>query len=167
MQGMRPALHREELLRHLPFAAMALVGQVSALWPPGPIDVTAYRISTGLLVVNAVLIVRRPGRPERTWLVRAGVYITSLSFLMLAMGGINSGLGALLLVPVVGIALYGEIWESVVVTGFVLSRDPGGVSGQRASAGGRHAARARAGRLPGRHGVGRDPYASTATDPVQ
>ena len=82
---------------------------------------TAYRISTGLLVVNAVLIVRRPGRPERTWLVRAGVYITSLSFLMLAMGGINSGLGALLLVPVVGIALYGEIWESVVVTGFVLS----------------------------------------------
>jgi signal transduction histidine kinase len=121
MQGMRARFDRETMMRHLPFTVVALVGQLSALWPPGPTDVAAYRISTGILVLSAVLIVRRPGRPAGTWLVRASIYIVSVSFLMLATGGINSGLGALFLVPVVGVALYGEAWESATVVGFVLA----------------------------------------------
>ena len=50
-----------------------------------------------------------------TWLVRVGLYVTSVAFLMIAAGGASSGLGLLLLVPVVGVALYGRRWESAVL----------------------------------------------------
>ena len=40
---------------------------------------------------------------------------------MIATGGISSGLGALLLMPVVGIALYGRRWESTAVVALVVA----------------------------------------------
>ncbi len=120
MLGMARPLLRDPLSRHMPFAAVAVVGQLSALWPPGPTNVGAFRISTAFLLVSAFLGIRRPGKPAHTWLVRAAVYVISVSFLMLATGGFSSGLGGLFLLPVVGIALYGEAWESGVVVGFVL-----------------------------------------------
>ena len=46
--------------------------------------------------------------------------MTSVSYLMLAAGGMGSGLGVLLFVPVVGVALYGKRWESAVGVGFLL-----------------------------------------------
>ena len=107
-------------IRWLPFAAVAVVGQISAAWPPGPTDMGAFWVSTALLVLSACIVVFRRVAVPRTWLIRVGIYITSVTFLMIATGGVSSGLGALLLIPVVGVALYGRRWESAVVVGVIV-----------------------------------------------
>ena len=76
--------------------------------------------SCALLVADPVLLLARRGMPPRTFVVGAALYISSVAYLMLAAGGIGSGLGVLLFMPVVGVALYGKTWESVVSVGFVL-----------------------------------------------
>ena len=45
---------------------------------------------------------------------------------MLASGGIGSGLGVLLFMPVVGVALYGKRWESAITVGRHPGRHPRG-----------------------------------------
>jgi signal transduction histidine kinase len=109
------------MARCLPFAAVALVGQVSAAWPPGPTNLAAFWISSALLALTAGIILIRPGVVPSTWLVRSSIYIASATFLMIASGGVSSGLGSLLLIPAVGVALYGRRWESVVVVGLVVA----------------------------------------------
>jgi signal transduction histidine kinase len=59
--------------------------------------------------------------PPRTFIVGSALYMTSVAFLMLASGGMGSGLGVLLFMPVVGVALYGKRWESVACVGFLLA----------------------------------------------
>ncbi len=71
-----------------------------------------YWASSVLLVASVFMVLRSHGVPPRIWLFRSAVYIASVSLLMLSTGGVDSGLGLLLLVPVVGVALYGEAWES-------------------------------------------------------
>ncbi len=65
-----------------------------------------------LLLASVTVVLRAHGLPPRIWVVRSTIYIASVSLLMLSTGGVDSGLGLLLLVPVVGVALYGEPWES-------------------------------------------------------
>ena len=98
-----------------------MVGQASAGWPPGPTNYAAFWVSTTVLLALALLIVARRHRPPTTLLPRAGLYIVSVIFLMIATGGISSGLGALLLMPVVGVALYGRRWESTAVVALVVA----------------------------------------------
>ncbi len=111
---------RDRLTSYLPFIAVAAVGQLSEAWPPGPVDRGAFVVSSVLLVLLLVQLLARRGMPPRTFVVGAALYMSSVAFLMLAGGGIGSGLGVLLFMPVVGIALYGKPWESVVGVGFVL-----------------------------------------------
>ena len=47
--------------------------------------------------------------------------MTSVALLIVSAGGMASGLGILLLMPVVGVALYGRRWESVVVVVFLMA----------------------------------------------
>src|SRR5580698_7709495 len=110
---MPPPVLRERLSSYLPFIAVAAVGQLSVAWPPGPIDRGAYIASCSLLVVILLLLLARRGMPPRTFVVGAALYISSVAYLMLGAGGIGSGLGVLLFMPVVGVALYGKPWESV------------------------------------------------------
>jgi len=117
---MRLPTHRERVTAWLPFAAVALVGQVSAAWPPGPSNVSAFWVSTGLLLALLLVVVVRQHVLPETLLFRVGMYTTSVVFLMIAAGGVSSGLGALLLIPVVGVALYGRRWESACVVALVL-----------------------------------------------
>ena len=58
--------------------------------------------------------------PPPTFVVGSALYTTSVAFLMLSAGGMGSGLGVLLFMPVVGVALYGKRWESVVSLGLIL-----------------------------------------------
>jgi signal transduction histidine kinase len=111
---------REVAFRRAPFAIVAFTGQLLAFWPPGPTNMTEFYASTVLLLVCVFVVLRTNGVPPHDWLVRGGLYITSVTLLMLATGGVGSGLGALLLVPVVGIALYGKPRETAVTVGFVL-----------------------------------------------
>ena len=108
-------------MAYVPFAVVALAGQLSAAWPPGPTDMRAYWFSTVLLVVCAAGIVRRRAVLPPTFLVGASVYTASVALLMLASGGIDSGFGVLLFMPFVGVALYGERWESAVTLVMVLA----------------------------------------------
>jgi signal transduction histidine kinase len=116
---MRFLPYRERFARWMPFAAVAVVGQLSAAWPPGPSNKTDFWVSTALLVALTFLIVLRRQVIPRTWLIRVCIYITSVVFLMIATGGVSSGLGSLLLMPVVGVALYGRRWESVVLVALI------------------------------------------------
>ena len=116
-----PTLTRDRVARSLPFAAVALVGQLSAGWPPGPTNIAAFWVSTALLASLALVMVIRRRVVPTTLLPRAVVYMTSVIFLMIATGGLSSGLGALLLMPVVGIALYGRRWESVSVVALAVA----------------------------------------------
>ncbi len=109
------------MVSYLPFLALAVIGQVSAAWPPGPTDTGAYVASCVLLVACGVPIALRRGMPPHTFLLGGALYVASVALLMQATGGVDSGLGALLLLPVVGIALYGRRWESAVVAGFVVA----------------------------------------------
>src|ERR1700722_13793253 len=115
-----PDLH-ERLASYLPFAVVAVVGQLSVAWPPGPTDFGLYVVSSLLLFVILALIVVRRGMPPRTFVVGSALYMSSVSLLMLASGGIGSGTGLLLFMPVVGVALYGKRWESVVSVVFMLA----------------------------------------------
>jgi len=115
-----PTPTRDRVARSLPFASVALVGQISAGWPPGPTNFAAFWVSTALLLgLGTVAVLRRNVTPT-TLLPRAAIYIASVIFLMIATGGISSGLGALLLMPVVGIALYGRRRESTAVVALVV-----------------------------------------------
>jgi signal transduction histidine kinase len=112
---------RDRLKSYLPFAVVAVVGQVSAAWPPGPTDLGLYVLSSVLLIVILTLIVVRHGAQPRTFVVGSALYMTSVALLMVTSGGMDSGIGVLLFMPVVGVALYGKRWESVVCVAFILS----------------------------------------------
>ena len=115
-----PAL-RARLASYIPFAVVAVVGQVSVAWPPGPTDPALYLASSLLLLVILTLLFVRRGMPPRTFVVGSALYLSSVALLMLTSGGMDSGVGVLLFMPVVGVALYGKRWESVVCVAFMLS----------------------------------------------
>ncbi len=108
-----PDLH-DRLTSYLPFAIVAVAGQLSVVWPPGPTNARAFLASTLLLIAIITLIVVRRGMPPRTFVVGSALYTASVALLMVSSGGMGSGLGVLLLMPVVGVALYGKGWESAV-----------------------------------------------------
>jgi signal transduction histidine kinase len=111
---------RDRLASYLPFVFVAVLGQISVAWPPGPVDRAAYLASTVLMVLLLVLLLVRRGAAPKTFVVGAGLYMSSVAFLMLAAGGMGNGLGILLFMPVVGVALYGKRWESGVCVVFVM-----------------------------------------------
>ena len=118
---MPPPDLRDRLTSYLPFVVVAVAGQLSVGWPPGPTDSGAFLVSTLLLVVILVLIVIRRGMPPRTFIVGAALYMSSVALLMVASGGMGTGLGVLLFMPLVGVALYGKRWESAVCVVFLVS----------------------------------------------
>ena len=117
---MPPPDLRDRLTSYLPFVVVAVVGQLSVAWPPGPVDRGALLVSSLLLLVILALLVVRRAVPPRTFLVGAALYMSSVAFLILAAGGVGGGLGVLLFMPVVGVALYGKRWESIVIVVFIV-----------------------------------------------
>ena len=116
-----PARVRGRLDRLWPFAIVAAVGQLSAAWPPGPAELRYFVLSTALLAATVLLagFVRRG--PLSANLAPATVYVGSVAYLMLATGGITSGLGSLLFIPVVALAIYGDRWESAAIVGPIVA----------------------------------------------
>lgn len=99
---------------------MAVVGQLSAVWPPGPSHVSIFFLSSALLVAAGGLAgLACLARPS-LWVVASGAYIFSVALLEVSTGGIRSGLGSLMFVPVVGAALYWRRWQSAAVLGQVI-----------------------------------------------
>jgi signal transduction histidine kinase len=117
-------IRQRRVIAVLPFAAVAVIGQLSAEWPPAPNSDARFWASCALLVAS-VLVILLPGQTSmdtrNVWLLAALTYLASVAYLMLATGGVASGLGSLLLIPVVAVALYGRRFDSLIVVGGVLA----------------------------------------------
>ncbi len=109
------------LTRAWPFLAIAIAGQVSAAWPPGPADIGVFWLSAGFLALSAVLLLLPLPRRVDPLMFSACSYVFAVTFLMLATGGTGSGFGSLYFVSVVGVALYGSRRESVGVVTLVVA----------------------------------------------
>jgi signal transduction histidine kinase len=80
-----------------------------------------FWLSTALLLATGipVLVLTKP--PAVAWMASALTYIASVAFLMLATGGVTSGLGSLLMIPIVALALYGRERDSAVALAAVVA----------------------------------------------
>jgi signal transduction histidine kinase len=109
------------VLTALPFAAIAVIGQLVAVWGPNPLEASEAVASTALLVA-ALIGLAVPAVREAPWGPSAILvtYVASVTLLVLAEGKPGSGLGVLLLVPLVASALFFGYRETVVATVAVL-----------------------------------------------
>jgi diguanylate cyclase (GGDEF)-like protein len=111
------AFRRDGLaLRTLPFLLVAVVAQASLALSPGPASITDALISAALLAATAMCFFL-PWRSLPTWcdLAVPLLYSGSVLALILAVGGSSTGIGLVVLLPLVWTALYLQPWKSVVV----------------------------------------------------
>jgi len=100
--------------RAFPFAAIAVVAEASVALPPGPRSLSATGVSIGLLLVTAGFLVslrRLPGWAEA--LVPL-TYTASVLALILAAGS-TSGVGIVILVPLIWTVLFQRWRDSALV----------------------------------------------------
>ena len=116
-------LQRDGLLvRIAPFAALALIAEASLLLPPGPASLPDAIISVLLLAGVAAEVAFVPWPQVPGWLTVTVplLYTASILFLIQAAGGSTSGVGIILLSPLIWTALFHHRWESALVTLAVL-----------------------------------------------
>jgi diguanylate cyclase (GGDEF)-like protein len=102
--------------RALPFAIVAVLGTASILWPPGPSSPTEAFVSVGLLALVAGAFLLPWWRlPAWTTVFVPIVYTASVLLLVLSADSSITGIGMLMLLPVIWTALYHRPWESAVV----------------------------------------------------
>jgi signal transduction histidine kinase len=103
--------------RVLPFAIVAIVAEVSIVLPPGSQSTPALIVSLTLLI-GVALSFWLPWNRIPQWLsvIVPVTYAGSLLALILATGQSNSGVGIVVLVPLVWTALFHRQWESACVT---------------------------------------------------
>ena len=108
---------RQRLVRVLPFILVALVGQISALF--NPTNMEWFWLSALAFVAAAAVLVAPPRRFSLC--LTGACYIASVAALMMASGGVvASGLGTLFFLAVVGVAMYGERRDSVIIVALVV-----------------------------------------------
>ncbi len=115
-RGVEP-FRRDGLARRIgPFAAVALLAEASLALPPGPTS-TTYSITSVCLLFVCGACVFLPWDRLPTWssIVVPLLYIGSALTLVLGAGGSTSGIGIVILVPVVWTALYLRPTQSAVV----------------------------------------------------
>ncbi|MGO9560903.1 MAG: diguanylate cyclase domain-containing protein [Acidimicrobiales bacterium] len=102
--------------RLLPFGAVAILAYASLALPPGPASVPKTLVAGVLLLVVAGGC-WLPWDRLPSWLTVLVplVYTASVLMLILAAGGSTSGVGIVILIPLVWTALYHRRWESLVV----------------------------------------------------
>jgi hypothetical protein len=110
--------------RVLPFAVVAVAAEASLLLPPGPQSMIATWISLVLLLAAASAFLLPWDRlPRQLSVLVPLAYTGSVLALVLATRSAVSGLGVVLLVPVVWTALFHRPWESVCVVFGVIAAE--------------------------------------------
>ncbi|HEY1825682.1 MAG TPA: GGDEF domain-containing protein [Acidimicrobiales bacterium] len=115
---------REGLLkRSMPFMAMAVLAEASLALPPGPTSAGCTIASVLLLatVLAAVLLVPWEQLPRWVSVLVPVAYVSSVLMLILATGSSNSGIGIVILVPLVWSVLFHRRWESFVVLSAIIA----------------------------------------------
>ncbi len=129
-------------MRFLAFLVVAVLAQASAGMPPGPNDRASYWVSTAILLLVMLSVLLPWSRlPRWAILVVTLTYLTSVCLLLIS-GGTDptvpssaGGLSALVLLPVVGIALsYPRVYTAVVVAAAMVSLTVAGIVTQSSEA---------------------------------
>jgi len=109
------------LARAGPFAAIAVLAEASLALPPGPASTRAAAASVVLLVAVAAAFVLPWSRLPRWMPVLVPLaYAGSVLGLILA-AGTTSGVGIVILVPLIWTALFGQLWESACVLAAIVA----------------------------------------------
>ena len=123
------------LARAVPFAVIAVVAEASLAFPPGPTSGWAVAVSVALLLaVSAAFLLPRRRLPAWTTVLVPLAYTGSVLALILAAGA-TSGVGVVILIPLVWAALFHQKWESacavaaIVAVEVIISLTPVTVSG--------------------------------------
>jgi diguanylate cyclase (GGDEF)-like protein len=133
---------RQLYVRAFIFIGLAALAQASAALPPGPTDPVLYWVSLGIFVACAVSVfVPWPRAPRWAILVPTIGYLVSVTLLLIS-GGTNpgmqstaGGLSALVLLPVLAMALYYPApYTAIVVGAALLSLAAVGVAVQTSTA---------------------------------
>jgi diguanylate cyclase (GGDEF)-like protein len=104
------------LTRVAPFAAVALVAELSLALPPGPVSMRDTYVSVALLVLSAAsVMVSTTFLPRWTDVVTPLLYVGSTLALILAAGGSSAGIGLVVLLPILWAALYLDLWKAFLV----------------------------------------------------
>ena len=103
------------LVRVAPFAAIAVLAEASVALPPGPQSGVSVAVSLVLLLaVAAAFALPWPRLPAFLGVLVPLAYCGSVLALILAAGA-TSGIGLVILVPLIWTALYQRRWESACV----------------------------------------------------
>jgi diguanylate cyclase (GGDEF)-like protein len=102
----------------VPFIAVAVAAQVSAAVLPDLRSVELFGVSCAVLAAMVVLAFLLPWRklPVGAQLLVPLGYLASLLLLMISQTSAASGMRALVLLPIMWVALYHRRWEGVLVT---------------------------------------------------
>ena len=112
--GLPPSATPGPMLTIVPFAAIAIIGQLLAIWNPNPIVTSYFLLSCGLLLLALVALCLRTVRTSPMGPMAILVlYVASVSALEIAEGGKTTGSGVLLVVPLVASALLFHYRETV------------------------------------------------------
>ncbi len=109
------------LTRVAPFAVVAALAEASLALPPGPQSAPAAIVSVLLLLaVPAAFLLPWPRLPAWATVLVPLLYLGSVLALILAAGA-TSGVGIVILIPLVWTALFHQRWESACVVGAIVA----------------------------------------------
>jgi diguanylate cyclase (GGDEF)-like protein len=116
-----PDVLQGRVISIVPFVVLAVASELSLLLPPGPTSNGDAYLSAGLLALTAALYVLVPRILPRRWALATPLcYLASVLLLILAAGGTSAGIGLIVLLPILWVALTMELWESFFVVLAVL-----------------------------------------------
>lgn len=108
------------LTRVAPFAVVAALAEASLALPPGPQSAPGAIVSVLLLAVPVAFLLPWPRLPEWATVFVPLLYTGSALALILAAGA-TSGVGIVILIPLVWTALFHQRWESGCVVAAVVA----------------------------------------------
>jgi diguanylate cyclase (GGDEF)-like protein len=113
---------RDGLLKRIgPFAIVAFLAEASIALPPGPAS-SNYTVMSAILLFATVVTCLLPwDRLPAAWdVIVPLLYIASVLTLNLAAGGSTSGVGIVVLMPLVWTALYHRPYQSAIIVAAIL-----------------------------------------------
>jgi diguanylate cyclase (GGDEF)-like protein len=115
-QSVLDVLNGRAMSSVMPFAVIAVATEASLLLPPGPTsDADGYLSLVLLLITGGLFLLIPRVLPRRVELVVPLCYLASVLLLILAAGGSSTGIGLVVLLPILWAALNLDFWESLVV----------------------------------------------------
>jgi diguanylate cyclase (GGDEF)-like protein len=107
---------KDMFFRTLPFLVMALTAEFSLALPPGPASTSDTIISLVLLCLTAMsFLLPWHILPDGVDVIIPLLYVGSALALILAAGGSSTGVGLIVLLPILWSALNLELWQSLGV----------------------------------------------------